>query len=170
MVADGESSTGRFGRTLAVTGAAAAATAVAGSLASSDVKSGWFARLAKPAIQPPPQVFPVVWTALYADIAVTSAKVIERLRTDGRDQERRAFQRALAANLALNASWSWVFFKAHRLGPAVAVAGVLAASSADLTRRAGQADPKLGAALSPYAGWTSFATVLAAAVWRANRR
>ena len=42
---------------------------------------------------------------------------------------------ALAVNLAVNAGWSWVFFRWHRLGPAVGVAGLLTLSSADLVRR-----------------------------------
>ena len=35
---------------------------------------------------------------------------------------------ALAVNLLLNASWSWVFFKAHRIGLAIGVAAALAVS------------------------------------------
>ncbi len=157
-------------RTLAATSVAVAATAAVGSLASRDVRSTWYARLRKPAFQPPGEVFPVVWTALYADIAVTSATAIDRLRDDGRGPEADALARALAVNLALNASWSWVFFAAHRLRSAVVVAGALAASSADLTRRVGRADRRAGAALAPYAVWCAFATVLSAAIWRRNRR
>lgn len=156
-------------RTLAATSAAVAATAVAGSVASQDVGSRWYRRLDKPAFQPPGAVFPVVWTALYTDIALTTAAASDRLRAQGDDGRARALHRALGVNLVLNASWSGVFFRFHRLGPAVAVAGVLAASSADLTRRVGEADRRAGAALSPYAAWTAFATVLSAAIWRRNR-
>jgi tryptophan-rich sensory protein len=155
--------------TLATTAAAVAATALAGSAASRDVRSRWYARLRKPPIQPPGAVFPVVWTALYADIAVSSAATLDALRADGRDAEAAAFGRALAANLVLNGTWSWVFFRWHRLGAAVAVAAALAASSADLARRAGRARPAAGAALGPYAAWCSFATVLSAEIWRRNR-
>ena len=59
--------------------------------------------------------------------------------------------------------------KGHRLPAAAVVAAVLAASSADLTRRAASADPKLGAALAPYPAWTSFATVMSADIARLNR-
>ncbi len=156
-------------RTLAATSAAVAATALAGSVASQDVGGRWYRRLDKPAFQPPGAVFPVVWTALYTDIAVTTATASDRLRERGDTDRARALHRALGVNLVLNASWSWVFFRFHRLGPAVAVAGALAASSADLTRRVGQADRRAGAALAPYAAWTSFATVLSAAIWRRNR-
>jgi tryptophan-rich sensory protein len=62
-----------------------------------------------------------------------------------------------------------VFFGKRQLGPAVAVAAVLAASSADLARRAGDADLKYGAALAPYPAWCTFATVMSADIWRLNR-
>ena len=42
---------------------------------------------------------------------------------------RPAYQRALAVNLVLNASWSWVFFRGHRLLPAVLVAGAMMGDS-----------------------------------------
>ena len=155
--------------TLIFTGAATAATAVLGGLASSDVNSPWYAELDKPAFQPPGYVFPIAWTALYCDIALTSAQVIDRLHADGRSSQARAYSRALGINLALNASWSWVFFRFHKLGPAVVVAGALAASSADLTRRAGQAGIPTGVAPAPYAGWCSLATVLSGELWRRNR-
>lgn len=156
-------------KVLPVTCAAVAATAGLGSLASSDVKSSWYAALDKPKFQPPGGVFPVVWTLLYSDIALTSALAIDRLRV--RDPAAlRGYRGALALNLALNASWSWVFFRGHRLGPAVWVAGALAASSIDLTRRTVAAERVAGIALSPYAAWCTFAKVLSLAIWLRNRQ
>lgn len=157
-----------FKKTLAATASAVAATAVLGSLATGDVKRGWYASLDKPVIQPPPVVFPIVWTALYTDLAVTSAVVIDRLRSTA-PEVARAYQRALALNLVVNASFSWVFFKAHQLAPAIVVAGLLAASTADLARRAAAVQPAAGIALTPYAVWCSFASVLSTAIWRRNR-
>ena len=72
---------------------------------------------------------------LYADIAVTSATAIDRLRAEGRDHEARNYVVALAANLILNAGWSWLFFKHQKLGASAIGAAVLAASSTDLARR-----------------------------------
>lgn len=155
-------------KNLAKTATAVALAAVAGSVASADTKSRWYARLEKPAIQPPASVFPIAWTLLYVDIAVTSAVVLDRLQRDGRDEKAAAYWRALAANLVLNAGWSWVFFKAHRLPAAIGVAGALAVSSIDLARRAARTGRGPAVALAPYAGWCSFATVLTAAIWRRN--
>ena len=156
-------------RRLLATSTAVAATAVAGSVASQDVGGTWYGRLDKPAFQPPGAVFPVVWTALYSDIAVTTASASSALADRGDVAGAAALHRALGTNLVLNASWSWVFFRFHRLGPAVAVAGALAVSSTDLVRRVGQADRRAGAALAPYAAWCAFATVLSASIWRRNR-
>jgi translocator protein len=155
--------------TIAKTAAASAASAVVGGLASRDASSGWYARLSKPSFQPPPVAFPVVWTGLYTDIAVSSATVIDALREDGRVSEAAAYERALAVNLVLNTSWTWVFFRAHRLGAATVTAAALAASCADLVRRAAPASRPAAVALSPYAAWCGFATVLSAAIWRRNR-
>lgn len=151
-------------RTLAGVSSAVAATALAGSLASKDASSGWYRALDKPAFQPPAAAFPIVWTGLYATIAAAATSTLERAEPD----EAHRYRRALAANLVLNASWSWVFFRAHRVGPAVGVAAALAASSAELASRSGRLSRPAGWALAPYAAWCGFATVLNAAIWRRN--
>lgn len=154
-------------RRVAQTGAAVTATSALGAWAS-DPGSAWYASLDKPAWQPPGVAFPVVWTALYADLAAVSALTLEELDRTDRPREARAYEIALAANLALNASWSWTFFRAHRPWLAVAHSAVLAASSADLTRRAARLSPKRGAALAAYPAWCGFATVLSTAIARRN--
>lgn len=155
-------------KTLAATAAAVAATAAAGSRATSDM--AWYRRLRKPPFTPPPLVFPIVWTGLYAGIAAGSARALDTSRSAGHDEQARAFEAALATNLALNGSWSWVFFRAHRPWLATAHSAVLTASTADLARRARHADPVAHALLAPYLAWTGFATVLAGSVAWLNRR
>ncbi len=153
-------------KTLATTSVASAATAVLGSIASADVKSSWYRTLDKPTFQPPGAVFGPVWTLLYTDIAVTSAFALD----EHDDQAaQRSYEAALLINLALNASWSWMFFKYHRLLPSVLVAGALAVSSVDLTRRTWQARRGAGIALVPYPAWCTFATVLSTTIWWRNR-
>jgi translocator protein len=121
--------------TLASTTLAVAAAAGVGSVASRASASSWYSRLSKPSYVPPNAVFPVAWTSLYTDIATTSAAAIDRLRAAGRHEEARNYIVALSVNLILNAGWSWLFFKYHKLGVSTVGAAVLAASSADLTRR-----------------------------------
>ena len=155
--------------TLAKAAAAVTATAVLGGLASRPAQSAWYARLRKPSFQPPRQAFPIVWPLLYADIAAVSATTLDALRAENRDDEARAFGAALAANLVMNAGWSWIFFSQKRLGTAAVVAAALTASSADLTRRAVAAQGPRGAVLAPYPLWCAFATALSTRIWMLNR-
>jgi translocator protein len=155
---------------LAATTLFVGATSGIGSIASQPRITRWYSRLRKPSYVPPSGVFPVAWTTLYADIAVTSATAIDRLRATGRGKEARNYVVALAANLILNAGWSWVFFKYRKLGASAIGAAVLAASSADLARRTAAADPRAGAALVPYPLWCAFATVMSVHIWLLNRR
>lgn len=152
-----------------IVGGGVVATASLGSVASADgVSSRWYADLDLPPFQPPPQAFPVAWTLLYADLAVGATTAVGRLAAED-PQAARAYRRALVANLALNAAWSWTFFRWHRLGSATAVAAALATSSADLARRTRAVAPAAGTALAAYPAWCGFATVLSAAIWRRNR-
>jgi translocator protein len=154
--------------TLAKTAAAVVATAAVGGLASRPAESSWYTRLRKPRFQPPRQVFPIVWPILYADIAAVSASTIDHLQ-DRKPEQVRAYVALLSANLVLNASWTWLFFSRHRLGAAAVAAGVLTASSADLTRRAVDARGSAAAALVPYPLWCAFATLLSTRIWQLNR-
>jgi tryptophan-rich sensory protein len=155
---------------LAATTLSVGATSGIGSIASQPRISRWYSRLRKPSYVPPDGVFPVAWTTLYADVAVTSATAIDRLRATGRDKEARNYVVALAANLILNAGWSWLFFKYQKLGASAIGAAVLAVSSADLGRRTAAADPRAGVALLPYPLWCAFATVMSGHIWVLNRR
>ncbi|OBJ49073.1 TspO/MBR family protein [Mycobacterium sp. 1423905.2] len=154
---------------LAATSLAVAAAAGIGSIASPARTPAWYARIRKPPYQPPGVVFPLVWTTVYTDIAGTSAVAIDRFNTAAQPDKSRAYTAALAANLILNAGWSWLFFRQHKLGASVLGAAALTASSADLARRAAEADPRAGRALLPYPLWCGFATVLSTHIWLLNR-
>ncbi|NLT27165.1 MAG: tryptophan-rich sensory protein [Microbacteriaceae bacterium] len=162
-----------FARALAWTGPAVAAAAAIGGIATKETKSVWYRTLDTPPFQPPAPVFPIAWTALYASTALAGAAadaaLVERQAPDEeRRREVRGLRLALIGNLVLNAGWCWMFFKWRRLGAATAVAGALAASTADLARRAGRARRGAGIALIPYSLWTGFATVLTDAIRRRN--
>lgn len=159
-------------QTLAATSLAVAAAAGLGSVASKSTATAWYVRLRKPRYVPPNSVFPVAWTSLYTDIAVSSAVAVDRLRAAGRhraDREARNYLIALGTNLLLNAGWSWLFFKYHKLGASAVGAAALTASSADLVRRTAAADPRAGAALLPYPLWCVFATAMSGHIWVLNR-
>lgn len=148
-------------RCLIPTALATAACAVVGSKATaSSVDSDWYESLAKPSFQPPSWAFPVAWTALYTDIAVTTAAALDELEP----AQRRRLAVALGVNLGLNAGWCWMFFGRREIAAAVPIAVALAVSSADLVHRVGTARGGLGVALSPYAIWTAFASALNMAI------
>jgi tryptophan-rich sensory protein len=156
---------------LLTTATSVVATAAIGGLATGPaVQSPWYEKLRKPAYQPPRQVFPVVWPALYADIAVVSASTIDRLRDERAEGRRRAYEAALAFNLALNASWSWLFFNQRQYLSAAVLSGVLTASGADLARRAIGVRGARAMPLVLYPLWCAFATVLSAHISLLNRR
>lgn len=155
--------------TLTGTALAVGAASGLGSVSSRIRSDEWYKRLRKPRYVPPNYVFPVVWTSLYGDIAVSSAAAIDRLNAEKRQAQARKLVAALVANLVVNAGWSWLFFKYHKLGASAAAAAVLAVSSADLARRVGDANQQAGLALVPYPLWCAFATLLSTRVWQLNR-
>jgi benzodiazapine receptor len=149
--------------TLARTALAVGATAATAGLGT-DSTSSWYRSLDKPSWQPPPPTYALVWTPLYADLAVVTARTLDRLPAP----ERARYRRALAANLILNAGWNWLFFRMHRPWLAAAECAALTASSADLVRRTARSEPRAAAALAPYPLWCAFATALTVALARRN--
>lgn len=161
----------RWGRTATRVGAGVLACAVAGSVLTTP-DSPWYRALRKPAWQPPAAALPIVWTALYGTVwAAGSSAICELAESDAPGQGPEAaprLGRALAVNLALNTAWSGLFFRAHTLRTAAVGAGLLAASSADLARRAAPAGAGKAAGFGAYAAWCAFATALTAEVARLN--
>jgi len=153
--------------TLARTSSAVIAAAVAGGLATQP-SSTWYRSLRLPSWQPPARTFGLVWTPLYLDLALTSARALDVLRQQDRGAERAAYVRALGVNLVLNAGWSVLFWRGRRPRVSTLECAVLAVSAADLVRRTAAADARAGAALAPYPLWCAFATALNAAVAHLN--
>jgi len=101
---------------------------------------------------------------LYADLAVVSALALERMD----EQQARAYRRAFAANLVLNAGWSVLFWRVRRPWVSTAWCGVLTWQSLFVARRLQDVDPALHNAWAPYPAWTLFATALNASIARRN--
>ena len=80
--------------------------------------AGWYSTLKKPAFNPPPAVFPWVWSAVYFMIA-TAAYLVWKHRS--RKPVYIIARNIYVTQLVLNFSWSIVFFGLHQIGAALIV-------------------------------------------------
>jgi len=124
----------------------------------------WYAALTKPAWNPPGWLFGPVWSALYTMMAVAAWLVWKR---GGFAAQRRPLGWFLV-QLALNATWTPLFFGLHR--PGVAFAEILLLWLAIAwTIAAFWREHRVSAwLLAPYLAWVSFAAVLNGTLWRLN--
>lgn len=127
-----------------------------GSLAASGNDNPWFANLVKPAIMPPEWVFPVVWTLLYALMGVALAMIVAARGAPGRGAAIAAF----VAQLAINLTWSPVFFGLHQVLPALLIILVLIALVALTIMLFRRISGTAALLLLPYLAWICFATAL----------
>jgi translocator protein len=137
-----------------------AAAALGGATTANSVRD-WYPTIAKPTWTPPSWIFGPVWTALYAMMAVAAWLVWRRAGWGG----------ALiwfAVQLALNATWSPVFFGLHRIGLALVNIVLLWLAIAGTTVAFWRVMPTAGMLLVPYLAWVSFAAMLNFALWRLN--
>ena len=86
----------------------------------SGARSSWYRSLNKPKFTPPDQVFPVVWTTLYALMAWSGYRVWSAAPS----RQRNTALRLWMSQLAANAKWSKLFFGEHR--PGLALADIIA--------------------------------------------
>ncbi|MFD8299736.1 cytochrome d ubiquinol oxidase subunit II [Streptomyces bauhiniae] len=142
---------------------AVTATAVAGARATRP-DARWYRELNTPDWQPPPWAFGAVWTPLYASIAVAGGRALNAAR----GPRRKALAGEFAANLALNAGWSNLFFRLR--SPLAGLAGTLLldASNLRLLTRVARTDRKAAVILLPYAVWCVYATCLNASIVARN--
>lgn len=148
--------------TIAAVGAVAA-TAVIGGVAA-DPGSAWYRSLRKPRWQPPPPAYALVWTPLYVTIAYAGARALTRALSRDRGQ----LAGGLLLDLALNAAWTPLFFRARRPRAALAEIACLDIANVLLIRQTWRADRTAAVILLPYVGWTAFATALNAEIVRLN--
>lgn len=141
-----------------------AAISALGGWATAGSVGTWYLTLAKPSFNPPDWIFAPVWSALYLMIAIAGWRAWRR----SAGPQRRLALTAYAVQLALNLSWSFVFFGARLIGPALAVIVSLLAAILANAYLFWRIDRAAGALLLPYAAWVSFATLLNAALWRLN--
>jgi translocator protein len=139
--------------------------AAAGIGAVASVRAGsFYSSLMRPAWAPPASVFGPVWTVLYASMAI-AAWLVWR---EGGFRRARSALILFLVQLALNASWSWLFFAWH-LGAAAFIDILLLWPLIVATLIAfWRIRPAAGALLVPYLLWVGFAAALNYAVWQLN--
>lgn len=131
-----------------------------GSLFTFQGLANWYPALKKPFFTPPNQVFPIVWTFLYAVMALASWRI---LRVPASGENRPLKSRALAlysAQLVLNLAWSYVFFALRSPWGGIAVIVPLIALVYLTIRAFRPLDRAASNVLYLYLAWISFASLL----------
>jgi len=127
-----------------------------GSALTSVGLASWYQTLVLPSYAPPGAIIGLVWTTLYALLAV--AIVLSWIATD------KVFWKSVGplyiVNGMLNVLWSFVFFVLHDLSGAAVTAGLLACSVLVLIFANLKPSKAAAILLVPYFLWTSFATGL----------
>lgn len=135
-----------------------------GQLSNSGYGNYWFDELAKPAAMPPGWAFGVAWTILYALLGVALAIVWNAPSSGARTAGLVLF----FIQLALNFSWSPLFFRAHQVGLALAVIIAMLALSVATTAAFTRASKAAAGLMLPYLAWLAFATFLNFEILRLN--
>ncbi len=117
----------------------------------------WYAGLVKPSWTPPPIVFPIAWTLLYALMAVSFWRL---WNSQTRIRERTQAMTLFLIQLALNALWSPVFFGFHGTRTALVVIMALLVAIAATIRAAFRVDRLAAWLLVPYLLWVAYATTI----------
>jgi benzodiazapine receptor len=143
--------------------------AVVSSIFSVQAIPGWYAALNKPSFNPPNAIFAPVWTLLYTLMA-TAAWLVwkEPARAPERAALRIAALRIFWLQLFLNFSWSWIFFREHRLAAAsleIIVLWLAIAAATILFLRVVNLAAWL---MLPYLAWVAFAALLTFEIWWLN--
>ena len=140
------------------------AVAAAGALATTPKIPTWYAALNKPSFTPPNSVFPVVWSILYALMALS----LWRLWQAAPDGERPRAIALFLMQLAVNLAWSWIFFGAESIRGGLSTILALDALVLMTIFAAWKVDRFAANLLLPYLLWIGYATVLNAEIARLN--
>lgn len=125
----------------------------------------FFDRYASPPLMPPSWLFPVVWAVLYALMGISAYLIYF---SDGNADKKRALW-LYAAQLAVNFSWSIVFFKYERLWAGGAVIILLIILVMLMITAFKKINPIAAWLNVPYLLWLIFAAYLNIAIAVINR-
>lgn len=129
---------------------------LSGRLAQNGPGSAWFDMLAKPDLFPPPALFGIAWTVLYALMGFALALVGSAWGARGR----RVAVAVFAFQFLVNLAWSPVFFGMNRITGGLIVIAVLDVLVLVTLVLFWRIRKLAGALLLPYLAWILFATIL----------
>ena len=119
----------------------------------------------KPALTPPGWVFSVVWTALYALMGISAAKVWLTPESAVRSKGLNLY----VAQLIVNFFWSLIFFNLQAFGFAAIWLLLLGVLVLLMILEFYKVDKKAAFLQIPYLIWLTFAAYLNIAVWILNK-
>ncbi|MGL4543605.1 MAG: TspO/MBR family protein [Polymorphobacter sp.] len=124
----------------------------------------WFLGLTLPLYQPPGPVFGIVWSILYALMAIAVALVWAHKSAPGRSVALLLF----AAQLLLNLGWSPLFFNYHQILPSLGLIGAIFALALATTLAFGRISRAAAWLMVPYLAWLGVAAALNFRIWQLN--
>ena len=137
---------------------------LSGQLARSGYGNPWFDALQKPAFMPEGWVFGAAWTLLYILLGFALAMILH-----ARGAKARGLVIALfVLQLALNYSWSPIFFAYHQIGLALWVIAAMIVLTLVLVLLVWRIRRVAALLMLPYLAWLCFAALLTFEIGRLN--
>jgi translocator protein len=127
-------------------------------------REAWYRELDKPSFTPTDAAYRMVWTGLYAMIALSGWRVW----CAAPSRERNRALGLWIAQLATNAHWSKSFFGQQHLLAALGDDVALERIVLSYIAAAGKVDRLAAGLFVPYAAWVAFASALTAEIARRN--
>lgn len=121
-----------------------------------DARDPWFVGLVKPAIFPPPVLFGIAWSILFALIGLALAVLVTARGAPGRQ----AAIGAWIVQFLLILCWSPLFFGAHEISLALALLLAIDVAVIVTVLLAWRVRRLAALLLLPYLAWVLFATLL----------
>ena len=130
---------------------------VLGSLLTAPSLATWYPQLVKPFFNPPNIVFPLVWTFLYALMAVSFWRILRAKPETGSKTRAVTF---FLVQMVINIGWSYAFFALKSPLFGLVVIAVLLVAIVITIKSFLVIDKPAGYALVPYLAWVGFAAIL----------
>ena len=121
----------------------------------------WYDGLVKPFFNPPAWIFGPVWAVLYAMIAIAGWRTWMRASDSG-------LMILWFAQLALNLTWSPVFFTYHWMLLAAFIIVLMVFLTLGFIVKSWKVDRSAALLMLPYLAWISFAAILDVSLWWIN--